>query len=255
MTTHPLSSRVGPVTWLLLQALSVVASILLAFAIDAWWDARTEGAEKNELLTAFRKELVQQREALKEELVYQRASRDNTKLLLAACAAGRYEDTDKKLDHRLADLMWFSSATVSSGVLDGLLQGGRVTAVEDETLRRTLTVWPSWISALEAVSSQEHETFTQVLLPFFSRNSSLAQISNVGYEHGRPGDGWGADPEALVALGPPVDHSTLLRNQEFAGILIRKLSNTSDVVFTIGDFSKGVDELIRLIDQELANTR
>jgi len=49
---------VGPVTWLLLQALSVVASILLAFAIDAWWDARTEGAEKNELLTAFRKELV-----------------------------------------------------------------------------------------------------------------------------------------------------------------------------------------------------
>ena len=167
MSTHPLSSRVGPVTWLLLQALSVVASILLAFAIDAWWDARTEGAEKNELLTAFRKELVQQREALKEELVYQRASRDNTKLLLAACAAGRYEDTDKKLDHRLADLMWFSSATVSSGVLDGLLQGGRVTAVEDETLRRTLTVWPSWISALEAVSSQEHETFTQVLLPFF----------------------------------------------------------------------------------------
>jgi len=103
MTTHPLSSRVGPVTWLLLQALSVVASILLAFAIDAWWDARTEGAEKNELLTAFRKELVQQREALKEELVYQRASRDNTKLLLAACAAGSYEDTDKKLDHRLAD--------------------------------------------------------------------------------------------------------------------------------------------------------
>ena len=58
-----------------------------------------------------------------------------------------------------------------------------------------------------------------------------------------------------MALGPPVDHSTLLRNQEFAGILIRKLSNTSDVVFTIGDFSKGVDELIRLIDQELANTR
>jgi hypothetical protein len=94
-----------------------------------------------------------------------------------------------------------------------------------------------------------------VLLPFFSRHSSLAQISNVGYQHGRPGDGWGADPEALVALGPPVDHSTLLRNQEFAGILIRKLSNTSDVVVTIGSFSKGVDEPIRLIDQELANTR
>ena len=39
MTTHSLFPRIGPFTWLVLQAASVVASILLAFAIDAWWDA------------------------------------------------------------------------------------------------------------------------------------------------------------------------------------------------------------------------
>jgi hypothetical protein len=254
MTTHPLFPRIGPFTWLLLQASSVVASILLAFAIDAWWEQRTAAAEKNAVLTALRKELAEQREALDEELVYQRASRDNSKLLLAAIAAGRYEDTQKTLDHRLADLTWFSSTRVSSGLLDGLLRGGNVTAVEDETLRRTLTEWPGWISQYEGVSSQEHVTYTEVLLPFFSRHSSLPQISNVGYERGRPGDGWGADPEALVPVGPTVDHSTLLRNQEFAGVVIRKLSNTSDVLLTIGTFSEAMNELIGLIDQELANT-
>ena len=62
--------------------------------------------------------------------------------------------------------------------------------------------------------------------------------------HGRPGDGWGADPEAVVPVGPTVDHSTLLRNQEFAGIVIRKLSNTSDVLLTIGSFSEAMNELI-----------
>lgn len=254
MSSHPLSSRVGPFTWLLLQAVSVVASILLAFAIDAWWEQRTEAAEKNAVLTALRKEFVEQREALDEDLVYQRASRDNSKLLLAAVAAGRYEDTEKTLDHRLADLMWFSSVTVSSGLLDGLLRGGRVTAVEDETLRRSLTDWPGWISQYEGVSSQEKVTYTDVLLPFFSRHSSFPQISNVGYERGRPSDGWGADPEALVAVGPTVDHSTLLRNQEFAGIVIQKLTNTTDVLLTIGRFSEALDELIGLIDQELAAT-
>lgn len=254
MSSHPLSSRMGPFTWLMLQAVSVVASILLAFAIDAWWDQRTEAAEKNAVLTALRKELGQQREALDLDLVYQRASRDNAKRLLAACAAGRYENAEKTLDHRLADLLWFSGATVSSGLLDGLLRDGRVTAVENETLRRTLTDWPNWISQLEGVSSQEKVTYTQVLLPFLSRHSSLPQISNVGYEHGRPGDGWGADPEALVPVGPAVDHSTLLRNQEFAGILIQKLSNTSDVVLTIERLGPAMDELIGLIDQELAST-
>jgi hypothetical protein len=254
MSTNPLSSRVGPATWLFLQALSVVASILLAFAIDAWWDARTEGAEKNALLTALRAELVEQRDALDQELVYQHASRDNSKRLLAACAAGRYEDTDRTLDHRLADLTWFSSVTVASGVLDGLLRGGRVAAVENDTLRRALSDWPVWINQYEGVSSQEKQTYTQVLMPFLSRHSSLPQISNVSYEHGRPGDGWGADPEALVATGPFVDHSALLRNQEFAGIVIQKLANTSDVVVTIEGFRKTMDELIRLIDQELAST-
>ena len=34
-------------------------------------------------------------------------------------------------------------------------------------------------------------------------------------------------------FGATVDHSTLLRNQEFAGIVIRKLTNTSDVLLTI----------------------
>ena len=84
MTTNPLFPRIGPFAWLFLQAASVVASILLAFAIDAWWEQRTEAAEKNAVLTALRKEFVEQREALDEDLVYQHAARDNAKLLLAA---------------------------------------------------------------------------------------------------------------------------------------------------------------------------
>lgn len=254
MSSHPLSSRVGPVTWLLLQAASVVASILLAFAIDAWWGKRAEAAEKNAVLTALRAELSEQRKALDEDLVYQRASRENAKLLLAAHAAGRYEDIEKSLDHRLANLLWFSGATVSSGLLDGLLRDGRVTAVENETLRRTLTDWPNWISQLEGVSSQEKVTYMEVLLPFLSRHAALPQISNVSYQHGRPGDGWGADPEAIVPVGSTVDHSALLRNPEFAGIVMQKLFNASDVVLTIERLGPAMDKLIGLIDQELADT-
>jgi len=254
MTSHPLSNRVNPYVWLVLQAASVVASILLAFAIDAWWGQRVEAAAKNELLEDFRKELMEQRKALDTERVYREASRDSVKSLLAAVASGRYEDNSKTLDHRLADLLWFTDAPESSGLLEALLQGGRIAAIEDETLRRKLADWPAWLRQYSSVSRQEYQTYTDVLLPFLARHASLAQISNAGYVHGRPGDGWGADPEAIVPVGPVTDHSDLLRNQEFAGIVVRKLFIDSDIMLTLDRFGAAMTELVQLIDQELAST-
>jgi len=37
MTTTRPFGRIGPVTWLVLQGVATVVSILLAFGIDAWW--------------------------------------------------------------------------------------------------------------------------------------------------------------------------------------------------------------------------
>lgn len=102
MEAHPLQSRVGPITWLILQAASIVASILLAFAIDAWWDQRVENKQKNTMLVEIKVELVEAVEWLKMERAYRSAARDSAKVLLSAIAAGRYDDTEKTLDHRVA---------------------------------------------------------------------------------------------------------------------------------------------------------
>jgi len=100
----------------------------------------------------------------------------------------------------------------------------------------------------------DYVTYTEVLTPFLARNASLPQISNEGFKHGRPGDGWGADPEGIVPVCTFVDHSALLRNQEFAGAVIRKHWNDSDVLYQVDNYGKAMDELVRLIDLELANT-
>jgi hypothetical protein len=254
MEAHPLQSRVGPITWLLLQAASVVASILLAFAIDAWWDGRVENKEKNTILAEIKLELMDEREWASGERAYRIAARDSAKALLSAVAAGRYEDTKKTLDHRMADLLWFSGPATTSGMVDGLLRGGGLAAIEDRELRRALGSYPAIVDAFTSLSQQDHATLMEALTPFLSQNSSLPQISNESYKHGRPGDGALADPEAIVPVGNVVDHSHLLGNQEFAGIVMRKIWNDSDVLNNIDDFANYLDELLRLIDLELANT-
>jgi hypothetical protein len=254
MTSHPLFPRIGPFTWLFLQAASVVGSILLAFAIDAWWEQRTEAAEKNALLVSLKTELLDSRRALIDDRIYREATRESVKSLLAAVAAGRYEDTDKTLDHRLSDLLWYSSALAMPGALESLLAGGQLAAVEDQTLRNMLATVPDSVAWFSTLSEQGRATFAEVLVPFLARHTSLAQISNEGAVHGRAGDGWGADPELAVPRGRTTDHSSLLANREFEGILIRKLWNESDVLYRMDDYVEGINELVKLIDQELANT-
>jgi hypothetical protein len=82
----------GPFLWLALQGLATVASILLAFAIDAWWDQHKAAEEKTAMLESVKVEMLSDLEWVKPECRYRHAALANTKALLQAAAVGRYDD-------------------------------------------------------------------------------------------------------------------------------------------------------------------
>ena len=57
---------------LTVEAAAIVGSILLAFAIDAWWDERLERAEENEQLIRLRAEFNTNIERIDERLSFSR---------------------------------------------------------------------------------------------------------------------------------------------------------------------------------------
>jgi hypothetical protein len=252
VTTHPAFGRISPFVWLLLQAAAIVGSILLAFSIDAWWGERKEVIEKNALLESVRSEMQSNRKQLETDRVYRQGAMDSAKTLLAAIESGRYEDATMTLDHRLADLTWFSNVAISTVAVDSLLDGGLIAAVENERLRHYLVRWPHHVEALRKLQEQDYETLMDELAPFLGRNASLLQISNDAYVHGRPGDNEGKDPQRVLPLSRIRDHSDLLRNPEFAGLLVRKMWNDGDALFYMDQYLTGMDEIMALIDQELA---
>ena len=254
MTTHPRFPRIGPFGWLVLQASSVVASILLAFAIDAWWAQRTESAEKNASLVAVKEDLLEIRAWVNEDRLYREATRDSAKAVLKAIAAGHYEDNEKTLDHRLGDFLWFSGAPELGGAFQSFLMSGHLTAVKNEKLRRALAAWPDSVSSYSKITHQDYETYSEAVAPFLAKKASLAQISNESYVYGMPGHGWSTDPEAIVPVAGRKDHSYLLRDPELTGVVLRKLWNASDVLTNLQPQIDTIDELVRLIDQELAST-
>jgi len=50
--------------------------------------------------------------------------------------------------------------------------------------------------------------------------------------HGRPGDNAGKGPQRVLPLSRVRDHSNLLRNLEFEGLLVRKMWNEGDACST-----------------------
>jgi hypothetical protein len=131
MTTSSRYARIGPVAWLILQGVATVASILLAFGIDAWWD-------KHNVL---------------------------------------------------------------------------------------------------------------------NRHTSLLQLNNESFRFGRPGTGSGADPTQVVPVAELTDHTSLLGNREFQGVLVQKMWIDLDVESTLcTDVAREIDKAVRLIDRETANS-
>jgi hypothetical protein len=254
MTTHSLFPRVGPFMWLVLQAASVVASILLAFVIDAWWAQRTESAEKNVSLVAIKEDLIEMRAFAKVDRLYREGTRDSAKAVLQAIAVGQYEDNEKTLDHRLGDLLWFSASPELGGAFQSFLLSGHLTAIKNDKLRHALAALPDDVRFFRKMTDQDYETYSEAVAPFLAKKASLAQISNESYVHGMPGHGGGADPEGIVPVAGRKDHSYLLRDPELTGVVLRKLWNSSDVLINLQGYIDTIDELVRLIDQELAST-
>ena len=52
------------INWLLLEGVLIVASILLAFWIDAWWDGRKDALEEQEILVGLEVEFADLRDRL-----------------------------------------------------------------------------------------------------------------------------------------------------------------------------------------------
>ena len=95
----------------------------------------------------------------------------------------------------------------------------------------------------------------EVVTPFLSRNTNLLQISNESYRLGMPPDGVSAEPARVIPLSETSDHTPLVKNPEFAGVLLQKLWIDVDVQsYLCGGLDKAFDEAVRRIDQETRNT-
>jgi hypothetical protein len=137
-------TNVQDIPWnrIAIEAAAIVMSILLAFAIDAWWDNRQDRSEEQRILVGLKAEFEQNLELIDIEFSYRHAVIDSTLKILDASVAPTTTNPEI-LDGLIGDLSWWQNIKYSRGAIDGLLQSGRLSLIENEELRRVLASMPS----------------------------------------------------------------------------------------------------------------
>ena len=150
---------------LAVEAAAIVASILLAFAIDAWWaDRETEQWQLTQL-RAIRDEFTANFEGL-EDIV--RTHDSNAKILESLIAQMQGGDDETLLtvsNTALAPLVGWRTSDISTGTLDALLSSGKLADIDNSMLRRALAAWPSEVDDAQEDESLARDFVDNVIAP------------------------------------------------------------------------------------------
>jgi hypothetical protein len=126
---------------LLLEGVVIVASILAAFALDRWWDARMAADEEQQVLAGLQSEFQDARTELEFYRSLQIRIRAAVERALIACGQAGVGG-DVVIPDTTLGLIYVPPTTKPSlGTLDGLLAASRLGVVSDPDLRNALVTW------------------------------------------------------------------------------------------------------------------
>ena len=244
-----MTSRIS-VSWtrLAAESVAIVASILLAFTIDAWWANRADRIEEAEMLRSLQREFEQNLVALDEQLAYRNAVRVSTNQILEA-AAGQIELEPAEFDRLLGDILWSGWVDLSTGALQSLLQSGKLSLIENRELREHLAALPHWTDNTAKLEDFELLRFDADINPYLSEHANLPQIYNT--HGGQPGVGANPNP-SIQPTGEKQDHTYLLQDPKFVGMIATEHVDHNDATYGYEVLKEKIETAIRIIESELA---
>jgi len=241
------------------EAAAIVASILLAFSIDAWWDEYQDRQRERKVLEVLLVEFEWMKEQLEWDRNYYGAIKASALRLVDIGTGVGKSASDEEIDRLLEDLWWWSlPESWSSAGLSSVVSSGDLALISNEDLRRDIGGWPVTLSTVRDVFSREHDFYRDHFMPYLSRHASLQQLAMIT-------DGTPGNPESSYDWGHTFElkkkrsHRDMLSRQEFQNLLIERASNLNDIlVIALGNdphsgyVADSIEPTIRLLQQELA---
>ena len=220
-----------------IEGVAIVLSILLAFAIDAWWERRGEIAEEREILIGLNAEFVDLQERLMFWEGHLRTGSDLIEQFLS--------DDVESMSLEDMDLMFLHAALLANvldqgGALDALLASGRLEMIGNTELRARLGKYPDLLEDIHTNDLSKRKFAMEQIAPYLARAGIPRELCPEG-------------ELTCTQPGPvPREYLRLARDSELRALLItRRLW----MWYGANDHKNAYDEateILKLIDQRMS---
>lgn len=168
--------RSQEVPWkrIFVEAVAVVASILIAFTIDAWWQDRTEKIVEVQYLHALREDLLSSLELLDNEEAVQQRQVEYLESLLLTNSNTPYSE---ELRQWMGNGLWvIGTYEPQLSALQDLESSGQAQIIDNQDIRRALASVRQKVNSLATVQSDFQLSQQNLIDPFLADNFNLSGL-------------------------------------------------------------------------------
>ena len=230
-------AKSGIIPWktITVEAVAIVLSILMAFAIDAWWAEKKESDVEQVALLALLSDFTESREQLARVLISLESARIDFAHFQSVTDAELVEvdpDTIRRILTALAKNHTFDPVTAT---LDALVNDGRLGLISDAQLLTQLSGWRRSLDNIEDIS--------------FELRAESVRVRRAMERHGGPFIRWQrsmndlevlsrADGETMANLRRDVDFMGAARSHQYA---------LSAYLYQLHGLAETIDSIVTLL--------
>ena len=219
-----------------LDGFAVLVGILLAFAIDAWWDLRRQDAQAQAYLAALETELQENREIIVRDLEELEDwiwdSRKYLEEVVSPQAKPTYE--------QVREMVWRTGPNQTRPLLraavDDLTSSGGLQAITSAELRRAIARYVRTLDRDATELEDVRSVFRTYQLQYHIEYGSFTEFDWEAYAE---------VDESAVSFELDVD--AFVGNREYANLLISRILNFGNLRDTHREVHGQIDKVLRLI--------
>lgn len=226
---------------LAIEAPVIVVSILLAFAIEAWWDERGERAAERVLLDRLHSDFTEISSALQLVEEEHREASDACIYFLSLVIGDTVPET-AEADRKVA-VVFLASRTFNpgSGAVESFSSGDGANLIRNQSLADKLFAWPGIVEELQEEEANLQKGVAERWAPF------LSSRVNVGPYIPTFGEVMKGLPGAVSSM----TRDPLVVDREFQNHVLDRFKWQQIAVRDIQPVRNTVDEILQLLSSEL----
>lgn len=162
-----------------IEAAAIVGSILLAFAIDAWWQERGEREDLLQYLSAFEQELIESRKDIELALELSTGVLKKTDEVFLILSDSERNSLPIEFAQTIGSIYKIHSPNLNTGAYEDMVSSGNMRLIGDRTLSDDIKQYMQSVSSVRSVNEVLWDTYYNLQVPYLKDHFV---ISDFGWE-------------------------------------------------------------------------